>query len=75
MRLNKCRALLGYNIIRSGNFTIKKDSSHILFEGRGWGHGAGLCQQGANQMAKLGKSYKKIVRFYFPSTRIGRFKY
>ena len=66
---------MGYDIIRSGKFTMGKEGGNIIFKGRGWGHGAGLCQYGAKKMAELGKNYKSIIRFYFPKTRIGRFKY
>ena len=65
----------GGNVIRSGYFRMKKADGDIVFKGRGWGHGAGLCQMGAIKMAKLGKNYKSILRYYFPSTRIRRFKF
>jgi stage II sporulation protein D len=35
-------------------------------EGRGWGHGVGLCQFGAQQMARLGKDCIEILAFYYP---------
>ncbi|MCM1348094.1 MAG: DUF4922 domain-containing protein [Firmicutes bacterium] len=38
--------------------------------GRGWGHGAGLCQIGAAQMAAEGYDYKQILAFYFPQSRL-----
>ncbi len=41
------------------------------FYGRGWGHGVGMCQEGAKQMALNGKNYKKILRQYYPGTSIG----
>ncbi|MEI7482371.1 MAG: SpoIID/LytB domain-containing protein [Elusimicrobiota bacterium] len=41
------------------------------FYGRGWGHGVGMCQEGAKHMALNGKNYKKILRQYYPGTSIG----
>ena len=41
------------------------------FYGKGWGHGVGMCQDGARQMALNGKTYKKILRQYYPGTSIG----
>lgn len=38
--------------------------------GRGWGHGVGMCQEGAKYMALNGKLYKKILRHYYPSAAI-----
>lgn len=38
--------------------------------GRGWGHGVGMCQEGAKYMAFKGKSYKKILHHYYPGAAI-----
>jgi stage II sporulation protein D len=40
------------------------------FGGRGWGHGVGMCQEGAKYMAMRGRSYKKILRHYYPGAAI-----
>lgn len=45
----------------------KKD---VLFKGRGSGHGVGMCQDGANGMAKAGKDYKQILKRYYPGAKI-----
>jgi stage II sporulation protein D len=37
--------------------------------GRGWGHGVGLCQCGAQWLARQGQSYKEILQYYFPKCR------
>ena len=42
----------------------------ITITGRGWGHGAGLCQVGAYRMADLGKSAGEILEFYYPTARV-----
>jgi len=38
--------------------------------GRGWGHGVGMCQEGAKYMALKGRPYKKILRHYYPGAAI-----
>lgn len=42
----------------------------FLFEGKGWGHGAGMSQWGAYHMAQLGYNYKDILLFYYHNARI-----
>ena len=64
------RALLGSDLIRSTNFSIIIDSDHVIFSGKGWGHGAGLCQWGAYGMSNKGYSYKQILDFYYPGAEI-----
>jgi stage II sporulation protein D len=46
------------------------DGSDVLIRGRGFGHGVGLCQEGAMKMAKSGYSFEQIALYYFPSVRI-----
>jgi len=41
-----------------------------LLEGRGYGHGVGLCQEGAMVMALSGKSFREIIGFYYPGVMI-----
>jgi stage II sporulation protein D len=60
---------LGWNKIRSDLYNLRNDGDHILFSGRGSGHGVGLCQAGAEEMARQGKDYRQILEFYFPGTR------
>lgn len=51
---------------------IRKIGSDFEFSGRGWGHGVGMCQWGAKAMSDRRYKYKKILRYYFPGTRIER---
>jgi stage II sporulation protein D len=44
----------------------------FVLEGRGWGHGVGLCQIGACALAKEGRSAEQILSFYYPATRVVR---
>ncbi len=43
----------------------------FTFYGRGWGHGVGLCQNGAFGMALAGRSYREILAHYYPGTDVG----
>lgn len=40
------------------------------FTGKGFGHGVGMCQYGAQAMAREGKDYKQILKFYYPTAQI-----
>lgn len=64
------RHLLGSALIRSTDFTvnIKEETAH--FEGRGWGHGVGMCQWGALAMAQEGRTAEEILRYYYPGARV-----
>jgi len=56
--------------LRSTFFSIEQKGDSVLFHGRGYGHGVGLCQQGAIQMANNGIRYKDIISFYYHNTSI-----
>lgn len=62
---------LGWNTIRSDLYEIQNGGGRILFQGRGAGHGMGLCQRGAEQMGVEGRSYRDILEFYYPGTAVG----
>jgi len=48
------------------------DVARIALDGKGYGHGVGLCQWGAIGMARAGKSYKTILKHYYKSVEIAR---
>ncbi len=64
------RKLLGWKNLPSTNFRISRVGDSLIFKGKGYGHGVGLCQWGALQMARDGKNYKEILSFYYPGTVI-----
>jgi stage II sporulation protein D len=64
------RAGLGYDKFRSTKFEVRREGNVFLFEGNGWGHGVGLCQEGAIGMAKAGKTYEQILKRYYPGATI-----
>ena len=70
IKATEFRKLLGWSRLPSTNFTIKVNGNAITFEGKGYGHGVGLCQWSALQMAREGKNYKEILSFFYPGTEI-----
>ncbi|MDQ1637524.1 MAG: stage sporulation protein [Pyrinomonadaceae bacterium] len=61
---------LGWNLLKSSRFEISRSGSDFVFHGSGFGHGLGLCQEGAHVMAARGASYRQILRKYFPTTHL-----
>lgn len=61
---------LGWDAIRSTKFRIYKKNNFIVFEGYGHGHGAGMCQHGADKMAELGYDYKAILNHYYKNVKM-----
>lgn len=64
------RRLLAPTHLYSSAFEIEDKGKIILLKGQGWGHGVGLCQIGAANMAMHGHSYRNILAFYYPNSRI-----
>lgn len=83
---NKIRSALGGNgyeitkqdgtivkstkLLPSAFFTIAKTGGKYIIEGGGYGHGIGMSQNGANEMAKAGKTYDEILQFFYPGTEV-----
>jgi stage II sporulation protein D len=65
------REALGNDLIRSTDFEVRPDSAGFTFVGRGWGHGVGLSQWGAKEMADLAYQHQDILKFYYPLAQIG----
>ncbi|HSF23306.1 MAG TPA: SpoIID/LytB domain-containing protein [Blastocatellia bacterium] len=61
---------LGWNTVLSPSFTIDRRGARILFRGRGFGSQVGLCLGGSFAQAKVGRSYRDILRFYFPGADV-----
>jgi stage II sporulation protein D len=61
---------LGWNRIRSNWFEVTAQGDGFLFHGRGSGHGVGLCQTGAAEMASEGHNYREILAQYFPGATL-----
>lgn len=61
------RMLLG---LRSTNFVYEIDGKNVVFTTKGFGHGAGMSQYGANFMAQRGCDYKQILKHYYSGVEI-----
>jgi stage II sporulation protein D len=64
--------VLGWNVLKSSRFEVARSGSNFVFSGRGFGHGLGLCQEGAHVMAQRGANVQKILDKYFPGTSLKR---
>jgi stage II sporulation protein D len=60
----------GDRSIKSTWFDIRKQRTSFVFEGRGFGHGVGLCQAGALARIEAGTSPSAVLLRYFPGTRL-----
>jgi stage II sporulation protein D len=62
----------GYSRVRSLKMEIVPVGDGWLFTGHGYGHGVGMCQWGADGMAKSGRTYRQILARYYPDTVLAR---
>ena len=60
--------------LRSTFFSIVPDGNKLKLHGRGYGHGVGMCQEGAMNMAKKGKKYDDIIKYYYKGVKIKSLK-
>jgi len=72
IRATELRNLLGYRRLPSTHFSLAVKNGEVIFDGKGWGHGVGLCQWGALEMAREGKDYREILRHYYPGAILKR---
>ncbi len=56
--------------LKSTYFSCYPQGEEVVVVGRGFGHGVGLCQEGAMKMAKYNFDYEQILRFYFPGCMV-----
>src|SRR5215510_9368833 len=61
---------LGWQMIKSSRFEVTRADSDFVFRGSGFGHGLGLCQEGAHVMARRGMNHRRILDHYFPGVRL-----
>lgn len=72
MNANEFRLVVGPNYLYSTAFDSKNNGKNITFSGRGWGHGVGLCQYGAQGMAEKGFKWDAIIKNYYPQVELVR---
>jgi stage II sporulation protein D len=62
----------GERTIRSTLFEVRRTGDKLVFTGRGFGHGVGLCQAGALARLRKGESPEAVLQHYFPGVRLRR---
>ena len=58
-------------LLPSAFFTIEKSGDTFVISGGGFGHGIGMSQNGANEMAKQGADYRQILQTFYKDVEIG----
>lgn len=56
--------------LRSTDFEITRNENKVMIQTRGFGHGVGMSQYGANALAKQNKNYEEILKYYYQGTKI-----
>ena len=60
----------GWRAVRSSWFSVQQGKDYVFLDGRGSGHGVGMCQWGAEGMGRKGFTYREILKHYYPGTEI-----
>ncbi len=60
----------GARSLRSTWFDVRQERGRIVFDGRGFGHGVGLCQAGALARIRAGANLSAVLQRYFPGTKL-----
>ncbi len=58
--------------LKSSNFEVKLENGNYKFTVYGYGHGVGMSQNGANEMAKQGKTHEEILKHYYTGCEVMR---
>lgn len=58
------------SLLPSAFFTIEQKDDNYIISGGGYGHGIGMSQNGANEMAKEGKNYKEILKIFYNQVEV-----
>ncbi|GAB5538529.1 MAG: SpoIID/LytB domain-containing protein [Salibacteraceae bacterium] len=56
--------------LQSAYFSVETELDTVILEGHGYGHGVGLCQEGAMNMAKRGSPYDDILHYYYENIHL-----
>jgi stage II sporulation protein D len=62
----------GWMTLKSDWYDVAAQGDRFIFTGKGVGHGGGMCQIEAAEMARQGKNYHEILAFYYPGAPEGR---
>jgi stage II sporulation protein D (peptidoglycan lytic transglycosylase) len=67
---NEFRRIVGYGKVRSTWFTVEEVDEGLHLEGRGSGHGVGMCQWGAHGMVQADANYREVLSHYYRGTSL-----
>jgi stage II sporulation protein D len=70
MNAQEFRKIMGFEKIRSSDFSLRWLGRQMKIEGSGLGHGVGLCQTGAKGLANEGMNYREILKLYYPKAKL-----
>lgn len=70
LRIRRVLGLKETLFVMEKEYDKNGELSYVLFTGRGWGHGVGLCQVGAFGLARAGADYKEILKKYYKGIKI-----
>jgi stage II sporulation protein D len=56
--------------LNSTYFEMDPDGERLILKGRGFGHGVGLCQEGAMSMIRKGYAYQEVLTFYYTDVHL-----
>jgi stage II sporulation protein D (peptidoglycan lytic transglycosylase) len=64
---------LGWKTVPGNSYSSRAENGEVILEGTGVGHGIGLCQRGAAEMARQGSSFQQILEHYYPNTELRQY--
>jgi stage II sporulation protein D len=70
VRKASIRKILGTRKLPSNNYRVIDEGEKVVIKGEGYGHGVGMCQYGAFELARKGYTYKQILSYYFPKLKL-----
>jgi len=73
IKATELRKILGWKRLPSTAFTLQLEEDALVIDGTGYGHGVGLCQWSALEMAREGKNYAEILSFFYPGTQLAKY--
>ncbi|GAB4488284.1 MAG: SpoIID/LytB domain-containing protein [Thermodesulfovibrionales bacterium] len=74
IKATELRKLLGWSRLPSTNFSVSRDNGTVVFDGKGYGHGVGLCQWSSLEMSRSGMNYRDILFYFYPGTVLGLYE-
>jgi len=64
---------LGWKVLPSNSYSSHREGGDVVLEGVGVGHGIGLCQRGAADMARHGATFQQILEHYYPNAEVRQY--